>query len=146
MKNAYYLIFLFSLSCFSQTTTEDKDKADILKVLSVQQNAWNDYDIDTFMETYWKSEELTFYGSAGVVKGWESTKNRYKKSYPSQEHFGHLKLTSNEISKVYEDAYMVMGEYNLTRTVGDMHGIFMLVLKRIDGEWKIIADTSCEVK
>ncbi|MEW2920790.1 nuclear transport factor 2 family protein [Muricauda sp. ANG21] len=146
MKNAYYLIFLFSLSCFSQTPTEDKDKADILKVLSVQQNAWNDYDIDTFMETYWKSEELTFYGSAGVVKGWQSTKDRYKKSYPSQDHFGHLKLTSNEISKVYEDAYMVMGEYNLTRTVGNMHGIFMLVLKRIDGEWKIIADTSCEVK
>ncbi|MBO0320841.1 nuclear transport factor 2 family protein [Muricauda sp. CAU 1633] len=146
MKKCCYLILLFSLTCFSQAPDEAKDKADILKVLSVQQDAWNDYDIDTFMETYWKSEELTFYGSAGVVKGWQSTKDRYKKSYPSKDHFGHLELTSNEVSKVYEDAYMVMGEYNLTRTVGDMHGIFMLVLKRIDGEWKIIADTSCEVK
>lgn len=146
MKNACYVILLLFMACSSPASNEAEDKADILKVLSVQQNAWNDYDIDTFMETYWKSEELTFYGSAGVVKGWQSTKDRYKKSYPSQDHFGHLVLTSNEISKVYEDAYMVMGEYNLTRTVGDMHGIFMLVLKRIDGEWKIIADTSCEVK
>ncbi|MER3375952.1 MAG: nuclear transport factor 2 family protein [Allomuricauda sp.] len=146
MKKLCYLILLFSITSFSQVPNEAKDKADILEVLSIQQDAWNDYDIDTFMETYWKSEELTFYGSAGVVKGWQSTKARYKKSYPSKEHFGHLKLTSNDISKVNDDAYMVMGEYDLTRTVGNMHGIFMLVLKRIDGEWKIIADTSCEVK
>ena len=143
MKKSFLLLFLFSTVCFSQ---ESEDKEAILNVLSIQQAAWNDYDIDTFMETYWKSDELTFYGSAGVVKGWQNTMDRYKKSYPSQEHFGHLELTSNDISKINNDAYMVMGEYDLTRTVGNMHGIFMLVLKRIDGKWKIIADTSCKVE
>jgi hypothetical protein len=35
-----------------------------------------------------------------------------------------------------------MGEYFLSRKVGDANGIFMILFKKIDGEWKIIADTS----
>lgn len=42
--------------------------------------------------------------------------------------------------------YYVMGEYHLTRNVGDTNGIFMLVVKQIDGEWKVIADTSAKVE
>jgi len=36
-----------------------------------------------------------------------------------------------------------MGEYHLTRNVGDANGVFMIIFKKINGEWKIIADTSC---
>ncbi len=35
-----------------------------------------------------------------------------------------------------------MGEYHLKRNVGNATGIFMIIFKRIEGEWKIIADTS----
>lgn len=146
MKKVLCLLFVLPLFCVAQKMAEQEDKAAIQQVLSVQQSAWNNYDIEQFMETYWKSDELTFYGSAGVVKGWQSTMNRYKKSYPSKDHFGHLEFVLNDISKINEDAYTVMGEYHLTRPVGNLHGIFMLVLKRIDGEWKIIADTSCKVE
>ncbi|KAB5488724.1 MULTISPECIES: YybH family protein [Flagellimonas] len=146
MKKVLCLLFVLPLFCVAQTMAEQEDKAAIQQVLSIQQSAWNNYDIEQFMETYWKSDELTFYGSAGVVKGWQSTMDRYKKSYPSKDHFGHLEFVLNDISKINEDAYTVMGEYHLTRPVGNLHGIFMLVLKRIDGEWKIIADTSCKVE
>lgn len=145
MKKALCLLFVLPLFCVAQTT-EQEDRAAIAQVLAAQQSAWNNYDIELFMETYCKSDELTFYGSAGVVKGWKSTLERYKKSYPTQEHFGHLEFVLNDISKITEDAYTVMGEYHLTRPVGDTHGIFMLVLKKIDGAWKIIADTSCKVE
>jgi len=36
-----------------------------------------------------------------------------------------------------------MGEFFLTRTVGNANGVFMIIFKKIDGKWKIIADTSC---
>lgn len=146
MKKLSFLLFFLSLVSFSQSSQETNDKTAILSVLSTQQAAWNNYDIEQFMETYWKSDELTFYGSSGVVKGWQSTMDRYKKSYPTKDHFGKLELVSNDISKINDDAYTVMGEYHLTRPVGNLHGIFMLVLKRIDGEWKIIADISCKVE
>ncbi|SFB71839.1 Ketosteroid isomerase homolog [Flagellimonas taeanensis] len=146
MKKVLFLLFVLPLFGIAQTTTEQEDRAAIAQVLSTQQTAWNNFDIESFMETYWKSDALTFYGSAGVVKGWQKTLERYKKSYPTQEHFGHLEFVTNDISKITDDAYTVMGEYHLTRPVGDTRGIFMLVLKRIDGEWKIIADTSCKVE
>jgi hypothetical protein len=145
VKKITYLLLFCSALIFSQTTY-DKDKEAILTVLKAQQEAWNNYNIEAFMEGYWKSDELTFYGSGGVIKGWQATLDRYKKSYPSAAHFGTLNFKFNEIAPISEDSYYVMGEYFLTRSVGDTNGIFMLVLKRINGEWKVVADTSAKVK
>lgn len=146
MKPLLYLLFLASFLSFSQSSSKVDDKASILEVLAIQEKAWNNFDIELFMDTYWKSDELIFYGSSGVTKGWQNTLERYKKSYPTKEHFGKLLLTSNEISKIDNGIYSVFGEYHLTRTMGNTQGIFMLVLKNIDGTWKIIADTSCKTE
>lgn len=145
MKKVLSLLFFVSIFAVGQETME-KDKEAILTVLKAQQEAWNNYDIESFMNGYWESDELTFYGSGGVIKGWQATLDRYKKSYPTQDHFGTLTFVFNDISPISEDSYYVMGEYHLTRNVGDTNGIFMLVLKRIKGEWKVIADTSAKVK
>jgi ketosteroid isomerase-like protein len=145
MKIIPILLFI-SISSFAQKTTEADDKKAIIAVLTVQQDAWNNYDIETFMEGYWKSEELKFYGAGGVIKGWQGTLERYKKSYPTKAHFGNLRFVLNDISKINDGAYSVMGEYHLTREVGNTNGIFMLILKKIDGEWKVIADTSAKVE
>ncbi len=144
----YKVLFLFlflALPTIAQEAQETDDKKAITAVLTAQQEAWNNYDIETFMEGYWKSDELKFYGAGGVVKGWQSTLERYKKSYPSKAHFGKLRFVLNDISKINEGAYSVMGEYYLTRKVGNTNGIFMLILKKMDGEWKIISDTSAKV-
>jgi len=76
------------------------------------------------------------------IKGWQATLERYKKSYPTQEHFGTLDFVFNEITPITNESYYIMGEFHLTRTVGNANGIFMLVLKKIKDDWKIIADTS----
>jgi len=141
MKN---LILLISIVCLNSVSTlaQNADKEAIKNLLEVQRQAWNNYDIDGFMEGYWKSEDLKFYGSNGVTYGWDNTLARYKKAYPTKEHFGTLEFVLNEISIIDEGSYYVMGEYHLKRTIGNADGIFMLILKKIKGEWKIIADTS----
>lgn len=144
MKKLCLLLGFISVFTFAQNTIE-ADKKAILEVLNAQKDAWNNYDIEAFMEGYWQSEELKFYGAGGVIKGWQSTLNRYKKSYPTKAHFGNLRFVFNDISPINEGAYSVMGEFHLTRDVGDANGIFMLILKKIDGDWKVIADTSAEV-
>lgn len=123
-------------------TSEKEDKDSILAVLKAQRLAWSDNNIEKFMEGYWKSDSLKFYGSNGVTYGWENTLERYKQAYPSADHTGTLSFKINDISKITEGAYYVMGEYHLKRTVGNATGIFMIIFKRINGEWKIIADTS----
>lgn len=111
--------------------------------MDAQQKAWSKHDLEGFMQGYWKSDSLKFYGSNGVTLGWEKTLSNYKKGYPTAEHSGTLNFKINDISKINEGAYFVMGEYHLTRKVGDANGVFMIIFKKINGEWKIVADTSC---
>ena len=144
MKKLAILLLFCSAFTFAQNSSET-DKDAIKAMLMDQQTAWNTYNIESFMEGYWKSDSLTFYGSAGVIKGWQATLDRYKKSYPSKAHFGTLDFKFNEIAPIAKDTYYVMGEYFLKRSVGDTNGIFMLVVKKMNGEWKIMADTSAKV-
>ena len=132
---------ILSQASFSQTT-EQEDKEAILAVLKAQRLAWSDNNMEAFMEGYWKSDSLKFYGRNGVTYGWDNTLERYKQAYPTPDHTGILSFKINDISKITDDAYYVMGEYHLKRAVGNATGIFMIIFKRIDGEWKIIADTS----
>ena len=142
MKNLILLFTLFiTSSTFAQTDAEDK--AAILKIMKNQEKAWSANDLEGFMQGYWKSDSLKFYGSNGLTKGWQQTLDKYKKGYPTKEHSGTLNFKINDISKISENSYWVMGEYFLKRSVGDANGIFMIIFKKINGEWKIVADTSC---
>lgn len=141
MKKIIVFIAFISLNSFYMVG-QNKDVEEIKHLLETQRQAWNNHDIETFMEGYWKSEDLKFYGKNGVTYGWDNTLARYKKAYPTKEHFGTLEFVLNDISSINKDAYYVLGEFHLKRSIGNADGIFMLVLKKIKGEWKIIADTS----
>jgi hypothetical protein len=140
------LIFLFLLNstifCTAQTQTS-QDKEAILSVMALQETAWNNHDLEGFMEGYWKNDSLKFYGGSGLTKGWENTLNNYKKGYPTKDESGFLKFVINDVSKIEDHTYWVMGEYHLTRDVGNANGVFIIIFKKINGEWKIIADMSC---
>ena len=135
------IALLFCTLTFGQK--QDTDKEAILKVLNEQKEAWNKNDLGGFMAGYWQSEELKFFGSSGVTSGWDKTLANYKKKYPGPEHTGNLEFKIHEVFKINAEAYYVMGEFFLTRTVGNANGIFMIIFKKINGRWKIIADTSC---
>jgi len=143
MKQLILLFFAVSLWNCTAQTTETADKKAILEVMNTQEKAWSNYDIEGFMEGYWKSDSLKFYGSRGLTLGWQQTLNNYKKSYPSKADTGTLSFVIDDISKVAEDSYWVMGQYYLKRDVGDANGVFFIIFKKIDGAWKIVADMSC---
>ncbi len=134
--------FILLLNCQAQTT-EKEDKEAILSVMTLQEKAWSNNDLEGFMNGYWKSESLKFFGSSGLTNGWQQTLDNYKKGYPTKEHSGTLNFTIKDISKIEEGSYWVMGEYHLKRSVGDANGVFMIIFKKINGEWKIVADMSC---
>ena len=142
MKKLLFIITIFTLTTtFAQTEAEDK--AAILTVMKAQEKAWSNNDLEGFMQGYWKSDSLKFYGSSGLTKGWQQTLDNYKKGYPTKEHSGTLNFTIKDISKISDESYWVMGEYHLKRNVGDANGVFMIIFKKINGKWKIVADTSC---
>ncbi len=142
MKKILFISIICLIISSCSTSSEEQDKKAILAVMDAQQIAWSKHDLEGFMQGYWKSDSLKFYGSNGVTLGWEKTLANYKRGYPTPDHSGTLKFKINDISKINEGAYFLMGEYHLTRKVGDANGIFMIIFKKINGEWKIIADTS----
>jgi hypothetical protein len=120
-----------------------EDKTAILKVMKEQEIAWSNNDLEGFMKGYIKSDSLKFYGKSGLTKGWQKTLDNYKKGYPTKEHSGTLTFKVNDISQIGAGSYWVMGEYFLSRKVGDANGVFMIIFRNINGEWKIVADMSC---
>ena len=114
----------------------------IRQVMLDQQQAWSNHDLEGFMQGYWKSDSLKFYGQSGLTKGWQPTLDNYKKSYPSAAHSGALTFELLDISPIADDAYWVMGRYHLAREVGDAHGSFIVIFKNINDQWKIVADMS----
>ncbi|TXG36662.1 YybH family protein [Seonamhaeicola maritimus] len=143
MKKLLLILGLIVISIsHGYTQNNGKNKEDIKAVLETQRLAWNKGDIKTYMEGYWKNDSLKFYGKSGITNGWKNTLDRYLKAYPSKNHTGELNFKINAISKITQKAYYVLGEYHLKWEIGNADGIFMLVFKKINGEWKIIADTS----
>lgn len=142
MKKLPLLFFLITtLNAISQNEASDKEA--ILSVLRAQEKAWNQFDLEGYMQGYWKNDSLKFYGSKGLTNGWQKTLDNYKKGYPSKEHTGSLNFTIDAITKIEGNSYHVMGQYHLVRSVGNANGVFLIVFKKIDGEWRIVADMSC---
>ncbi len=138
-----HLLFCLLLTFSSYSQIEKEDKAAIKAVMKAQELAWSQNDLEEFMKGYWKSDSLKFYGSSGLTYGWKNTLANYKKGYPTKEYSGTLTFTISDISKIENNSYWVMGEYFLKRTIGDANGVFIIIFKKILGEWKIVADMSC---
>jgi ketosteroid isomerase-like protein len=119
----------------------------ILEVLKAQQAAWNRGDIPLFLEGYWKSPDLTFAGSDGIVRGYDGVLARYRKSYPDRAAMGKLEFSSLETRVLARDAALVLGHWHLKRPSGDVGGVFTLVFRRFSTGWRIIHDhTSAQMQ
>jgi ketosteroid isomerase-like protein len=139
------LITLPKASFSADESGRKADRAAIQSVLTAQQDAWNQGDVDKFLVGYWHSPDLTFSGSSGISRGWDGVMARYKKSYPDQAAMGHLDFSALEFHFLGKDAALVLGHWYLQRDKGDVGGVFSLVWQRFPEGWRIIHDhTSAE--
>lgn len=142
MKPLFFGLFCL-LSTMGWGQNDPEAVAAIKQVMQQQEEAWSQHDIDGFMAGYWQSDSLKFFGSNGVTTGWQNTLDNYKKSYPKPQDTGILSFTFEDISAINPEAYWVMGRYHLARDQGEAEGTFMIIFKKIKGEWRIVADMSC---
>lgn len=112
---------------------------DIRIVLTKQATAWNNGDIDTFMDYYWKSDDLTFSSGGKTTRGWTATRDRYKQKYTSRELMGKLSFSELEVNVFTGDTALVLGRWHLDRKE-PAGGNFSLVLRKLDDRWLIIHD------
>ncbi len=74
-------------------TAQSKDELAIKKALNEQLAAWNAWDVNRFMGTYWQGDSLMFIGKKGLTYRWQNTLENYKKNYPDTAAMGKLDFT-----------------------------------------------------
>lgn len=114
----------------------------ITALLEQQDDAWNRGDIDGFMDGYWRSPELRFASGGNVTRGWDETNARYRRVYATPDLMGRLVTSDYEIVILSSGAAIAHGAWALERAGDRPSGLYTLVLRKIDGEWLIVSDTT----
>ena len=139
-----FLILIGALlfSTISQAQIFENKKSALLNVLLKQQSDWNNGNIKSFMNGYWKSDSLQFVGRKGITKGWQNTLDMYLKSYPDTATMGKLHFDILDIDLLSKNSAIVLGKWLLIRekSKGDLSGHFSAILKKINGHWVIVID------
>jgi len=124
------------------SNAQDKNEIAIRKMLSAQEAAWNNGNLEEFMKGYWVDDSLLFIGKNGPKYGYQTTLDNYKKGYPDTAHMGKFTSTILSIKQLSSNYYYVVGKWFLKRSVGDATGYYTLLIRKIKGEWVIVADHS----
>ena len=115
----------------------------IKKILTSQQDCWNNGDIDGFMQGYWNSEELIFTSlNHKPTYGWKNTLERYRNSYPNKESMGEFKFEILDLKLTSSSTSTVKGKWELIRENDNPNGLFWLAIDKIDANWLIIKDST----
>ena len=134
LSTAMFLLFGCTKSTF------EADKLAIQQAMDNQATCWSSGDLDGYMNGYWKSDSLRFMGKRGITKGWQTTLDNYKKSYPDKATMGKLVFDVVSYEPLNPTQIFVTGKWTLLREKDTIGGFYSLIWRRIDGRWKIVFD------
>ena len=151
MKSLFFIVILFLSSCSGQCPIQAE--AEINRILELQRQAWNNGNIDKFMQAYWHSDQLVFIGKSGAKYGWQSALTNYKQSYPNKQAMGELEFSELKVKKIAKNTMFATGKWQLAfdnNAKNDensennkiKNGYFSLIWQYLDGKWQIISDHS----
>ncbi len=136
------LVFILGMLISVSSMAQSNDEKIIRNILADQISFWNKGDIPGFMQGYWNSDSLVFVGKNGPTYGYNNTLSNYQKNYPNKDYMGILNFDILSVQPMEKDHFFVIGKFMLQRKVGDASGHFTLILRRINGVWKIVSDHS----
>ncbi len=122
-------------------SADDADHEAVRQLLSQQVASWNRGDLKAFMETYWKSPDLTFYSGGEIQQGWESTYERFQRRYQAEgKRMGKLQFSDLAIDALSAERMLVRGRWRLEQNSSRHEGLFTLIVARTSAGWRIIHD------
>jgi hypothetical protein len=123
-----------------QLRTLSRDELDVVKVLTMQERAWNQGNIEAYASGYKNSPETLFVATS-INRGYQQILDDYKHNYPNKEAMGTLTFLDLEPHVLDDRFAIVLGKYHVERNKkmgGPADGIFSLVFEKTDQGWKII--------
>ncbi|MDX1548711.1 MAG: SgcJ/EcaC family oxidoreductase [Rhodothermales bacterium] len=115
-------------------------RAAVRAVLDRQVAAWNAGDVEGFMDGYARSDSLRFASGGSVQTGWQTTLDRYRRSYPDRAAMGTLSFDLREIRVLSPRYALVFGAWRLDRVADQPSGLFTLLFEKRAEGWRVVHD------
>jgi ketosteroid isomerase-like protein len=122
--------------------TATRTELDVVKIVLVQEKAWNAGDIAGYVKGYKDSPDTLFIGKQ-VSRGFKQILEDYEHNYPNRASMGTLTFSELEVHSLSDTFASCVGKYHLDRSKkdgGPADGLFSLVLEKTADGWKIVLD------
>jgi ketosteroid isomerase-like protein len=139
LRKTFTVFIILSLTLPLLSEQDSAIEKEIRYIFEVQKDAWNEGDIEEFMDYYWHSDSLTFQSGSSRLTGWEALLSRYRQTY-SGEDMGKLEFSDLIIHILSEDAAYALGRWRLEAQTWTRDGLFTTIFKRTEDGWKIVHD------
>lgn len=142
MKKLTFKIVFFSFLIFLVSCKSTNHCNEIYNLMEQQEDAWNNGNLENFMNVYWKNDSLVFIGKSGINYGWDKTFSNYKNSYKSKEQMGTLEFKNIICNHINDSTHIVTGKWSLKRnnSIGNINGYYSLIWVKKQTGWKITYD------
>ena len=140
--NSITIAALILVGCYTNNPEIKSQKAAVENLLKAQVAAWNAGNINGFMDGYFNDSSMQFISKKGVRKGWQKTRDAYKKHYPTKDSMGKLIFELDSIEFLDPAAQLghVTGKWKLVRQNDTPSGYFSLITRYTKEGPKIIID------
>ena len=117
--------------------------AHVEEILQLSADAWNAGDLDGFMVHYERAASTTYIGSDGLLVGFDAIRDRYAPGFEPGAERDSLRFESIRARPLDQLFGVATARYVLHRDGQTIStGPFTLVLRQVEGVWKIIHDQS----
>ena len=122
-------------------------RAELEAMLARAAGNWNRGDLDAFVDDYLPGESTTFVGGRGVVRGPAAIRRGYEGYFSGNAPRDSLSFAVLDVDPLAPDVANLIAQYTLSRRVGGRdsvtsRGPTSLVVRRVDGRWRIVHDHS----
>jgi ketosteroid isomerase-like protein len=126
----------------NQLHTASHEELEIVKVLLVQEKAWNNGDLEGYLKGFKDSPDTVFMARQ-ISRGFAQIAEDYRHNYPNRTLMGQLSFSELEAHPISDTLAICLGKYHLDRgrkEGGSAEGLFSLVLEKTADGWKIVLD------
>jgi beta-aspartyl-peptidase (threonine type) len=122
-------------------------REEITAMLARSAANWNRGDLEAFVDDYLPGDSTTYVGGRGVLRGTAAIRAAYAPRFAPGGVRDSLSFVLLDVDPLAPGVINVVATYVLARRVGDRdsvtaRGPTSLVMRRVDGRWRIVHDHS----
>lgn len=110
-------------------------------VLAANAAAWNEGNLTAFLAGYVQDGDLRLVDGGEVVSGINAVRKHYQQRIAAAGTMGRLGFSDLDVRVTAPEVATVVGRYTLEAGPAKSAGAATIVLRRVDGRWRIVQDT-----